>query len=271
MRYLNLMSATLIAAVAGCASVPTDNAAAIASLRTITVMCCDFKNEVNVLPETKATMTFGLIGAVSGGALGALGVSAIAGGVGFSRTNSFYDAAGQKPIEPHQHFIENLKTALSKHAVETQMLFPRFYDGYQDQYLLATGEATGNAILELRYIANIANTDDRFFPSIAVGYRLLTNPGRKELSRGLVGSSDAGVKVAFGDKWPFSAPTASIIARQGAINVAKAGVLFDLPTDRVVVGDANTLNANAKKMYSDVLTTNIEVAERLANTLLRKQ
>ncbi len=270
MRHLNLVFATVLAALAGCATAPSDNAATIASIRTITVMCCDFKNEVNVLPETKATMTFGLIGAVSGGALGAVGVSAIAGGVGLSRTNGFYDAAGEKPMQPHQHFIDNLKSALSKHAIETQILVPRFYDGYQDQYVLATGEATGNAILELRYIANIANTDDRFFPSIAVGYRLLTNPGRKELSRGLIGSSDAGVEVAFGDKRPFSAPTASIIARQGGINIAKAGVFIDLPANRVVVGNSSTLNANAKKMYSDVLITNIEVANRLASTLLLK-
>ena len=270
MRYLNLMCAASVAAIVGCASVPLDNAATIASLRTITVMCCDFKNEVNVLPETKATMAFGLVGAVSGGALGAIGVSAIAGGVGLNRTNNFYEAAGEKPLQPNQHFIENLKAAFSKRSVEMQMLFPRFYDGYQDRYLLETGEAKSDAILELRYIANIANTDDRFFPSIAVGYRLLTNPGRKELSRGLIGSSDSGVNVAFGEKWPFSAPTAALIARQGGINVAKAGVLFELPADRVVVGDTNTLNTSAKRMYADVLTTNVEVADRLASAVLGK-
>jgi hypothetical protein len=262
-------SIALSSLLSGCATAPVDNSEALAKIRTITIACCDFKDEVNVLPETKASMVVGFAGALSGGVLGAIGAGILTGGVGLGRTNSFYSAAQEKPLNPHRQFTEDLEASLAKRGVTANILFPRFFDGYENKYQLVPTEIKGEAVLELRYIANIANTDDRFFPSVAVQYRLLSVPDRRELARGVVASSDSGVKVAFGDKTPFSAPSIGPL-RQGAGDLSKTGTIFDLPPERVVVGNSDALYANAKKMYADVLTTSREVAEKLAGAALKR-
>lgn len=260
------MTSAVGVALSGCASAPKD-VEAINRIRSVTIVCCDFKDEVNVLPETKMTMVVGVAGALTGGVLGAVAASSVAGGVSLSRTWNFYRAAGESPLSLHKPFVDEVRAALSLRNVASTALVPRGFDGFQNKYVIDPSETSGDAILELRYIGNIANTDDRFFPSIAVSYRLLRATDRKELTRGLVASSDPGVTVAFGDRTPFSAPSIGPL-RQGAGDLSNTGTLLDLPSDRVVVGDTDVLNASAKKMYSDVIATNREVALRLANVAL---
>jgi hypothetical protein len=269
---ISLFSTLCVALLAGCATTPADHSATIASIRKVTVVCCDYKDEVNVMAETKAAMTLGFAGAVSGGMLGAVGASALTGGVGLYRTNSFYEAAAEKPLAPHQPFVNAIVAALAKRGYQSQVAFPSFYDGYQGKYLIDAQEVKGDAILELRHMTNIANTDDRFFPSVGVWYRLLTHPGRTELASGLVGSSDSGVTVMFGDKRPFSAPVVSFVARNagGGASLNQTGTVFDLPADRVVVGDTATLNTKAKKMYLDVIATIGDAADRVVATALKR-
>jgi len=270
MRHLFNIGVCIIAAgsLVGCVTTPKNDIQSIAKVRTVVVYCCDFKDEAPVLPESNAAAVLGFAGAFTGGALGAVAAGVVQSGVSDFRSSGFYKAAGRDAYKPQQDFLRTLTQTLEASGVAVTVRFPSFFDRYNNRYQYDDTAIGADAVLEVRHIAAMAHTSDRYYPTIGASYRLLAKD-RRVLTDGVVGSSDPGQVLSWAEVHPFGSLALSAIQRQHRSTRTKPHLL-PLTSAQIVVGDSDKFHANASSMYQALLDINDSVAKRVAKETLIK-
>ena len=268
----NLCSSALcllsFALLAGCVTAPANDKQTIGRVRSVTVFCCDFKNDAPLLPESNISAVLSVAGAFTGGAVGAVASGVVQAGVTDYRSTGFYKAVGTAPFTPHEPFVAELKQALESAGVAVTVRFPSFFDGYLGRYVFDAGEVATDAVLEVRHIAAIAHTSDRYYPTIGASFRLLL-PDRRVLTDGVVGTTDSGQKLSWGEIHPFGALALSLVHREHR-SVRTKPHLIALAPEMIVIGDSDKLYAQAGAMYRSLVETNAQVARKVAKEALLK-
>lgn len=255
--------------VTSCITPPTSDLDAIAKVKSITIFCCDHKNRAPLLPESNVAAVVGLASALTGGALGAFASSTALDGATDIRTRSFYEAARVTPFEPHEPFLQDVVRSLEATGTKVVVRFPSYFDGYNNRYQYEVGEVSTDAVLEIRQLTAVAQTGDRYYPTVGASYRLLDSK-RQILTDGVVGSSDPGQQSSWSEVHPFGALALNAVMMEARSQRTKPHVL-KLPAERILVGDSKKLYAEAKSMYQALVDTNTEVANRLAQEVLLKK
>jgi hypothetical protein len=255
--------------VTSCVTPPTNDVDAIAKIKSITIFCCDHKNRAPLLPESNVSTVVSLASAFTGGALGAIVAATALDGATDVRTRNFYDAARVTPFEPHQPFLQDVVSSLEASGTKVVVRFPSYFDGYNNRYQYEIGEVSTDAVLEIRQLTAIAQTGDRYYPTVGASYRLLDSK-RRTLTDGVVGSSDPSQQSSWYEVHPFGAPALNAVMMEARSQRTKPHLL-KLSDERIVVGDSGKLYAEAKTMYQALVDTNREVATRLAQEVLMRK